>query len=93
MQRLLLIAGLTLASVGALGSLALGDDGGLMQRMMGHDSYTSMVDQMRAALGAERASAMLAQCEAAMSGADMGAMTGSSSGMGEMMSGMRGMRP
>lgn len=60
---ILLMAALAL---GSLATLALADDGGLMQRIMGHDAFTAMVRQMRGVLGQERADQMIAGCEAMM---------------------------
>lgn len=68
-----------------LGTIALADDGGVMQQLMGHDAFTAMVQQMRAVLGNERADQMLASCEAMMAAAQSG--TGAQSGMSGMMAG------
>lgn len=93
MQRFLLVAGLSLAAFGAFATLAVADDGGVMQRLMGHDAYAAMVAQMRGVLGDERANAMLAHCESEMASTrmDAGSMSGMMSGTSGMMSGMRGM--
>ncbi len=69
-------------TAGVLGGLALADSGGLMQRMMGSNTYMAMVSQMPAVLGDEQTNAMLASCEKMM------AADGSTSGMSGMMSGM-----
>lgn len=93
-QDWLLASGLALTALGALGTfgiaagtfgtMALADDGGLMQRMMGHEAFATMVAHMRTVLGDAQANEMLAACEKAM--ANMGAMM---SGMGQMdMGGM-----
>lgn len=85
-----------LLTLGALGGLALADDGGVMQRLMGHDAYAGMVSQMRGILGQARADQMLAACDTAMAGAAgeqmMGGGTGSMMGgdMGAMMRSMMG---
>lgn len=75
----------------ALGSLAIADDGGAMQRLMGHQAYARMVTQMRSVLGNERADQMLAACDQAMAAAPAGSggmMNGpDGSGMSAMMSG------
>lgn len=74
----------------ALGSLAFADDGGVMQRLMGHDGYTQMVGQMRGILGNERTDQMLAACDQMMVSAPSGhgMMNGTNSyGMGTMMNG------
>lgn len=98
-KRLTLAIVAGLLTLVALGSLAIADDGGVMQRLMGHDAYTQMVNQMRAVLGNERTDQMLAACDqmmaaapagtGMMNGADgsgRGAMMGGP-GMGSMMSG------
>ncbi|MGH2797811.1 MAG: hypothetical protein ACRDM0_09125 [Thermoleophilaceae bacterium] len=77
-----------LLAAGVLGGIALADDGGVMQRLMGHDAYAAMVNQMRAVLGNERADQMLASCETAMASSDQGTMQNS---MQRMMSGMGSM--
>jgi len=91
-RRVLLAVGSGLATVllaaGALGGIALADDGSLMQRMMGHDAYAAMVAQMRAVLGGERTDQMLASCETAMASSVPGSVQGS---MPQMMSGMGSM--
>ena len=88
-KRLTLAIAAGLLTLLALGSLALADDGGVMQQLMGHDGYTQMVNQMRGVLGNERADQMLAACDqmaAAPSGNGM--MNGTNgSGMGAMMNG------
>lgn len=56
----------TALALGSLATLALADDGGLMQRIMGHDAFTTMVQQMRGAFGQERADQMIASCEEMM---------------------------
>lgn len=100
-RAVVVITGILLA-LAALGTIALADDGGVMQRTMGHDAFTAMVQQMRGVLGNERADQMLASCEAmvaaAQSGTDAqggmsGMMSGGQSGMSGMMSGtgMQGM--
>lgn len=74
----------------ALGSLAVADDGGVMQRLMGHDGYTQMVGQMRGVLGNERTDQMLAACDQMMVSAPSasGMMNGTkSSSMSTMMNG------
>lgn len=74
----------------ALGSLAIADDGGVMQRLMGHDAYAQMVNQMRTVLGNERTDQMLTACDQMMAAAPAGngMMNGpDGSGMGAMMSG------
>lgn len=90
-KSLLLAASASLATLAILGGVALADDGGVMQRLMGHDAYIAMVNQMRAVLGDERADAMIASCEAAMAATgtsmDKGAMQQMMSGMGAMMGG------
>ncbi len=90
-KRLLLVASASLATLAILGGIAVADDGGVMQRLMGHDVYVAMVDHMRIALGNERADAMITSCEAAMAsgGASMdnGAMQQMMSGLGAMMGG------
>jgi hypothetical protein len=83
---LLLGAAAALATLTLLGGVVLADDGGLMQRVMGHDAYTAMVDQMRGVLGNERADQMIQDCEATMSSGQGGATTGSATGT--MMTGM-----
>lgn len=69
-RRVILAIGSGLATVllavGVLGGIAFADDGVVMQRMMGHDAYLTMVNQMRAVLGNERADQMLASCETMM---------------------------
>lgn len=91
-RRVILAVGSGLATVllaaGVLGGVALADDGGLMQRLMGHGAYAAMLSQMRAVLGNERADQMLASCEAAMASSDQGTMPNS---MQQMMSGMGSM--
>ncbi len=82
LQRAALALSAGLLTAGLLGGLALADSGGLMQRMMGSNTYMAMVSQMRAVLGNEQTDAMLASCEQMM------AADGSTSGMGGMMSGM-----
>ena len=87
-RRVLLAVGSGFATVllaaGVLGGVALADDGGLMQRMLGHDAYAAMVTQMRSVLGNERTDLMLASCEAATASSDQGSMQNS---MQQMMSG------
>ncbi len=78
---LILVA--TALALGSLATLALADDGGLMQRVMGHDAFTAMVQQMRGALGQERAEQMIASCEAMMA-------TGSGASPQTTMGGMAG---
>ncbi len=82
LQRAALALSAGLVTAGLLGGLALADSGGLMQRMMGSNTYMAMVSQMRAVLGDEQTDAMLASCEKMM------AADGSTSGMSGMMSGM-----
>jgi hypothetical protein len=65
-----LVAAVALAGALALAVPALADDRSVMQRLMGHDAYAAMVEQMRGVLGDERANEMLAQCEAAMAAHD-----------------------
>lgn len=82
-------------ALAALGDLALADDGGVMQRLMGHDAYAAMASQMRGLLGEARADEMLAECDAAMAGA-MGEQTtgggmGGTMGGGDMSAMMRSM--
>lgn len=88
-RRVLLAVGSGLATVllagGVLGGIALADDGGIMQRMMGHDAYAAMVDHMRGVLGNERTDQMLASCDTAMASTDHGSMQQMMSGMGSMM--------
>jgi hypothetical protein len=88
-RKLVLGASATLATLAILGGVATADDGGVMQRFMGHDAYIAMVDHMRLVLGNERADAMIASCEAAMASSggamDKGAMQQMMSGMGAMM--------
>ena len=87
MRRATLAAALTLALALGLATAALADDGGAMQRAMGHDAYRAMVDQMRGLLGSERADAMLAGCEREMvEHADV-----QHGGIGAMQEMMRGM--
>ncbi len=90
-KRLLLAASASLATLAILGGIALADDGGVMQRLMGHDAYVAMVNQMRVVLGNERADAMIASCEAAMAASgtsmDKAAMEQMMSGTGTMMGG------
>ncbi len=94
LKRALMAGLLTLLALGTLGTLALADDGGVMQRMMGHDAFTAMVEQMRDVLGAERADQMVASCEAHMAQVNAGGSSGTagmmSGGMGAMMSGDMG---
>lgn len=67
MRRVLAAAALlTLLTTLVFAAPALADDGGVMQRLMGHDAYAAMVEHMRGVLGEQRAGEMLAQCEAAM---------------------------
>ncbi len=84
-QRLALAVAAAVLTAGVLGALALADDGGLMQRMMGPDAYMAMVSQMRAVLGNERADAMLASCETMMA-SNAGSMP-MMPGTGHMMGG------
>lgn len=56
----------------ALGGIALADSGDLMRRMMGDAAYQSMLTQMQAVLGSERASQIVDACESMM--AQMGSM-------------------
>lgn len=84
-------------ALAALGDLALADDGGGMQRLMGHDAYAAMALQMRGLLGEARADKMLAECDATMAGAMGEQMTGGGMGgtmgggdMGAMMRSMMG---
>jgi hypothetical protein len=90
MKSLLLGVSAALATVALLGGIAVADDG-VMQRLMGHDAYVGMVNQIRAVLGNERADAMIAGCEAAMAASgttmDQGAMGQMMNGMGAMMGG------
>lgn len=85
-----------LLALAALGGLAIADDGGIMQQVLGHDAYAAMASQMRGLLGEARADQMLAACDAAMAGATgeqmMGNATGSMMGgdMGAMMRSMMG---
>ncbi|MDQ2911922.1 MAG: hypothetical protein M3T56_01545 [Chloroflexota bacterium] len=86
LRRITLALGAGVLTAALLGGVALADDGGLMQRMMGSDAYMAMVNQMRTVLGNEQADAMLASCEKMMAATDgSGGMMG---GMGQMMSGM-----
>lgn len=91
-RRVFLAVGSGLATVllaaGVLGGIALADDGGPIQRLMGHDAYAAMVVQMRAVLGNKRTDQMLASCEVAMASGDRGSMQDS---MQRMMSGMGSM--
>lgn len=73
----------TALALGSLATLALADDGGLMQRIMGHDAFTAMVQQMRGALGEQRADQMIASCEVMMA-------TGSGASPQTTMGGMAG---
>lgn len=84
MRRATLAAALTLALALGLATVALADDGGVMQRAMGHDAYGAMVEQMRGLLGSERADAMLAECEREMV-EQAGIQHGGMGGMQEMM--------
>lgn len=90
-KSLLLGASASLATLAILAGVALADDGGVMQRLMGHDAYVAMVDQMRVVVGSERADAMIAGCEAAMatngSSMSQGAMQQMMGNMGAMMGG------
>lgn len=81
-----------LLALAALGGLAIADDGGAMQRVMGHDAYAAMASQMRGLLGEARADQMLAACDAAMAGATGEQMMGIGTGamMGEDMGSMMG---
>ena len=77
-----------LAGVIVLAGVALAEDGGVMQRLMGRYPYAGMVAQMSGVLGTERANQMLANCEAAMASAGMsdeGSMQRTISGVGSMM--------
>lgn len=84
-KRMTVAAGAVILGVLVLGTIALADDGGVMQRLMGHDAFSAMVQQMRAVLGNERADQMLASCEAMHAAAQSG--TGAQGGMSGMMSG------
>lgn len=88
-RRMIVALGSSVAAVlligGLLGGIALADDGSLMQQMMGHDAYAAMVTQLRGVLGAERADAMLASCDAVMASDGQGALPGQ---LQQMMSGM-----
>src|SRR5712692_7184511 len=90
-KRLLIAASASLTTVAILGGVAVADDGGVVQRLMGHDAYVAMVNQMRAVLGDQRADAMIASCEAAMAASgtsmDKAAMEQMMSGTGTMMGG------
>src|SRR5713226_5201592 len=90
-KRLLLAVSASLTTLAILAGVAVADDGGVMQRLMGHDAYVAMVDHMRVVLGNERADAMIAACEAAMASngtsMDQGAMQRMMNGMGAMMGG------
>lgn len=81
------LAGALLA-LSAVGGVALADDGSVMSRLMGHDAYASMVAQMRAVIGDERADAMLAHCEQAIAET---AKPGTGTDVEGMMRGMGGM--
>lgn len=85
MKRVAVAATALVLGILALGSIALADDGGVMQQLMGHDAFTAMVQQMRGVLGNERADQMLASCEAMMAAAQPG--SSSQGGMSGMMSG------
>lgn len=96
-KRVTLALGAALLGVFVLGAVALADDGGVMQQLMGHDTFTAMVQQMRGVLGNERADQMLASCEAMMaatpsSSGARGGMSGMMAGAGrqQMMQGMMG---
>lgn len=84
MKSVLLGAGAALTTLGILSGVALADDGGVMQRLMGHDAYTGMIDQMRAVLGSENADQMIASCDAMMASGSPSA-SGAPTGMGAMM--------
>jgi len=84
-RRLGLAVAAAVLTAGVLAGVALADDCGLMQRMMGPDAYMAMVSQMRAVLGSERADAMLASCETMMA-SNAGSMP-MMPGMGHMMGG------
>lgn len=95
-RRVILAVGSGLATAllatGVLAGVALADDGGWMQRMMGHAASAAMVSQMRAVLGNERADQMLASCDAAMASGGQGSMQNSmQNSMQGMMSGMGSM--
>lgn len=93
-QDWLLASGLALTALGALGTfgiaagtfgtVALADDGGLMQRMMGHEAFATMVAHMRTVLGDAQANEMLASCEKMMASADMGGMMSGTHEMSRM---------
>lgn len=85
LPRLGLAIGAAVLTVGVLSGLALADDGGLMQRMMGPDAYMAMVGQMRAVLGNQRTDAMLASCETMM--VSNAGSTPMMPGMGHMVGG------
>ena len=91
-KSLLLGAGAALTTLAILGGVAVADDGGVMQRLMGHDAYTAMVDQMRAVLGNERADQMIAGCEAMMAASGTSSDQGAMQGMMNRMQGMMGGR-
>lgn len=87
-KRAAVVGILTLLAIAALGTVALADDGGVMQQLMGHEAFTAMVEQMRGVLGAERADQMLAACEEHMAEAGAAGMGGMMNGMSGMMGGM-----
>ncbi len=62
----MLASAILLLGSAALAFPVLADDGGVMQRAMGHEAYAGMVEHMSGVLGEERAREMLAQCDAAM---------------------------
>lgn len=90
-QRLAIASAMVLAGVLTLATVALADDGSIMQRLMGHESYAAMVQQMRGALGDARADQMLRACDEMMASAEGGmpAMPGGMMG-GSGMAGMTG---